>query len=195
MLPGIFVMKEKWMPIIFGRIKLPFWVRQKLSYHFREGNISCCFRGMKFRSQQFSIVWIFSYRIRTDQIVLARRHIPLKGHKRIRESRKLHSKPFTRFFSLGAPEAIAWTLPTFFEGIGGWPGWLLPYLLHINFKLEKIWEVYVHSHKKKCSTRYQTDNLVHTKNLRRYPERTNISASVLTNFITPIWRWTDANEN
>ena len=23
--PGIFVIKEKWMPIIFGRIKLPFW--------------------------------------------------------------------------------------------------------------------------------------------------------------------------
>ena len=41
---------------------------------------------------------------RTDQIVLARRNVPLKGHKRIRESRKLHSKPFTYFFSLGAPE-------------------------------------------------------------------------------------------
>ena len=29
---------------------------------------------------------------------------PLKGNERIRESRKLHSKPFTYFFSLGAPE-------------------------------------------------------------------------------------------
>ena len=57
---------------------------------------------MKFRSLQFSIISIFSYRIRTDQIVLARRHIPLKGHKRIRESRKLHSKPFT-FFSRWVP--------------------------------------------------------------------------------------------
>ena len=28
---------------------------------------------------------------------------PLKGNERIRESRKLHSKPFTYFFSLGAP--------------------------------------------------------------------------------------------
>ena len=92
------------MPIIFGRIKLPFLVRKKLSYHFREANVSYYFRGMKFRSLQFSIVWIFSYRIRTDQIVLARRNIPLKGHKRIRESRKLHSKPFTYFFSLGAPD-------------------------------------------------------------------------------------------
>ena len=25
--PGIFVVKEKLMPIIFGRMKLPFWVR------------------------------------------------------------------------------------------------------------------------------------------------------------------------
>ena len=25
--PGIFVVKENWMPIIFGRIKLSFWVR------------------------------------------------------------------------------------------------------------------------------------------------------------------------
>ena len=51
----------------------------------------------------------FSYRIRTDQIVLARRHIPLKGHKRIRESRKLYSKPFIYFFSFGAPELITQT--------------------------------------------------------------------------------------
>ena len=39
--PGIFVAKEKWTPIIFGRVKLPFWVRQKLSYRFRKANISC----------------------------------------------------------------------------------------------------------------------------------------------------------
>ena len=31
---------------------------------------------------------------------------PIKRHKRIRESRKVHSKPFTYFFSLGAPEAF-----------------------------------------------------------------------------------------
>ena len=30
--------------------------------------------------------------------------MPLKGHKRIGESRKLHSKPFTYYFSLGAPQ-------------------------------------------------------------------------------------------
>ena len=29
---------------------------------------------------------------------------PLKGNERIRETRKLHSKPFTYFFSLGAPD-------------------------------------------------------------------------------------------
>ena len=34
---------------------------------------------------------------------------PLKGNERIRESRKLHSKPFTYFFSLGAPVSCRMT--------------------------------------------------------------------------------------
>ena len=46
----------------------------------------------------------FSYGIRKDQVTLARTNIPAKGHKTMRESRKLHSKPFSNFFSLGAPE-------------------------------------------------------------------------------------------
>ena len=58
---------------------------------------------MKFRSLPFFIIWIFSYHIRTDQIVFARTNIPLKDHKTIWESRKLHSKAFCYFFSLGAP--------------------------------------------------------------------------------------------
>ena len=58
---------------------------------------------MKFRSLQFSVIWIFSYHIRTDQIVLGRTNSSLKDHKSICESRKLHSKPFSYFFSLGAP--------------------------------------------------------------------------------------------
>ena len=39
---------------------------------------------------------------------------PLKGNKRIRESRKLHFKPFTYFFSLGAPD--------------DWPGFVVRFL-------------------------------------------------------------------
>ena len=62
---------------------------------------------MIFRSLQFSIIWISSYRIRTDQIVLARINIPLKDHKTIWESRKLLSKPFSYFFLVGCP----WLLP------------------------------------------------------------------------------------
>ena len=54
--PGIFVIKVKWMPIIFGGKKLPFWVRKKPSYHFREANISCKIHGIQFRSLRFSII-------------------------------------------------------------------------------------------------------------------------------------------
>ena len=60
---------------------------------------------MKFRSLQFSIIWIFSYHIRTAQMVLARTNIHLQDHKTIWESRKLHSKAFCYFFSLGVPVA------------------------------------------------------------------------------------------
>ena len=42
--------------------------------------------------------------MRTDQIVLAHTNIPLKDHKTIRESSKLHSKRFSYFCSLGAPD-------------------------------------------------------------------------------------------
>ena len=91
------------MPIIFGKDKTAVLGAIKAQLPFSGGKCQLLFSGMKFRSLQFSIVWIFSYRNRTDQIVLARRHIPLKGHKRIRESRKFHSKSFTYFFSLGAP--------------------------------------------------------------------------------------------
>ena len=35
-------------------------------------------------------------------MLLAHTNIPLKGHKMICESGKLHSKPFPYFFSLGA---------------------------------------------------------------------------------------------
>ena len=51
--------------------------------------------------------------------MLARRNIPLKGHKRIRESRKLHSKPFTCFFSLGTPAIVPNNLIEYFR-LGLW---------------------------------------------------------------------------
>ena len=38
--PEIFVIKVTLIPIIFRGIKLPFWVRKKLSYHFRNWQIS-----------------------------------------------------------------------------------------------------------------------------------------------------------
>ena len=101
--PGIFVIKVKWMPIIFGGKKLSFWVRKKPSYHFRKANVSCKIHGIQFCSLQFSIIWIVSYRIRTDQIMLAHTNVPFKGHSEIRESGKLHSKPLFYYFSLGAP--------------------------------------------------------------------------------------------
>ena len=41
---------------------------------------------------------------------------PLKGNERIRESRKLHSKPSTYFFSLGAPDIS-------FVWFGSAPSW------------------------------------------------------------------------
>ena len=92
------------MPFIFGGKKLLFWVRKKPSYHFRKANISCKIRGIQFRSLQFSIISILSYRIRTDQILFA--HTPFKGHIETWESRKLHSKPLFCYFSLGAPETL-----------------------------------------------------------------------------------------
>ena len=44
--------------------------------------------------------------MRTDQITLARTNIPLEGRKTKWESRKLHSKRFSYFFSLGAPDIL-----------------------------------------------------------------------------------------
>ena len=72
------------MPIIFGGEKLPFWVRKKPSYYFRKANISCKILGIQFRSLQFSIIWVFSYGIGTDQIMLAHTNVPrlLKAIKR-----------------------------------------------------------------------------------------------------------------
>ena len=73
---------------------------------------------LRVRSLQFSIIWIFSYRIQTDQIMLARTNIPLKDHKKVWESRKLHSKPFYYFFSRWLPLTFLWlwcySLYTFF---------------------------------------------------------------------------------
>ena len=54
--PGIFVIKEKSMPIIFGRIKLPFLGAIKAQLPFSGGKYQLLFRGMKFRSLQFSVV-------------------------------------------------------------------------------------------------------------------------------------------
>ena len=87
-----------------------FGCEKKPSYHFRKANISCKIRGIQFCSLQFSIIWIVSYRIWTDQIMLAHTNVPFKGHSEIRESGKLHSKPLFYYFSLGAP--VPWeTVP------------------------------------------------------------------------------------
>ena len=53
----------------------------KAQLPFSEGKYSCLIREIKFRSLQFSIIWIFSYYIRTDQIALARTNIPVKDHE------------------------------------------------------------------------------------------------------------------
>ena len=46
---------------------------------------------------------MFSYHIRTGEMMLTRTNIPLKGHKTIWESRKLHPKPLSYFFLIGCP--------------------------------------------------------------------------------------------
>ena len=54
--PGIFVIKVKGMPIIFGGKNCHFGCEKKPSYHFRKANISCKIRGIQFPSLQFSII-------------------------------------------------------------------------------------------------------------------------------------------
>ena len=91
------------MPIIRRREKTAVLGAIKAQLPLSEGKYHPLNLWNKISFLQFSIIRIFSYHIRTDQIVLARRNIPLKCHKTLRESGKLHSKPFPCFFLVGCP--------------------------------------------------------------------------------------------
>ena len=102
--PGILVLnKGKWMRIIFRRNKTAVLGTRKAQLPLSEGKHQLPNSCGKILFPTIFYHLNFQYRIRTDQIRLAHTNIPLKGHKTIWESRKLHSKPLSYYFSLGAP--------------------------------------------------------------------------------------------